>query len=132
MEPFSCECSAEPLKATTASATILFIVEVCVVIAVPAISIIRSNLEVFGSTLGVITKEHPVLEIDNNIIANQCTVVQSCSSHYHCIGVDYWCTDFLLPGRLHYRHYTYWQLEFCFLEVWYKCPEMTFSKHLPV
>ena len=81
MELFNCVCSAVPLKATTASAiSILFIVKVCAVIAVLALSIFRINLEVIGSTLGVIKKEHSVLEIDNN--ANQCTVVQSCIFHY--------------------------------------------------
>ena len=84
MELFNCVCSAEPLKATTASTILLFIVKVRIVVATPAISMFRINLEVFGSTLGVITKEHSVLEIDNDF--NQCTVVQyshACISHYH-------------------------------------------------
>ena len=70
MEVFNCVCSAVPLKATTASAIILllFIAKVCAVVAVPAIVILmfRINLEVFGSTLGVIIKEHSVLEVGNN------------------------------------------------------------------
>ena len=69
MELFNCVCSAESLKATTASTILLFIVKDRAVIAVPAISIIiRSNLEVLKSPLGVTTNEHSVLEIDNNII----------------------------------------------------------------
>ena len=61
-----CVCSALPLKATTATAILLFIVKVRAVVAALAISILRDNLEVFGSILGVITKEHSVLEIDNH------------------------------------------------------------------
>ena len=63
MELFNRVCSAEPLKATTASATLLFIVKVCAVIAVPATLIFRINLEVLKSPFEVITKEHSVLRL---------------------------------------------------------------------
>jgi hypothetical protein len=76
VELFNCVCSAVPLKETTAS-TILFVftVKVCAVVAVPANSIIfRINRKVLNSPLGVITKEHSVVESDINNY-HQCSTV---------------------------------------------------------
>jgi hypothetical protein len=80
MELFNCVLSAVSLKATTASAILLFIAKVSAVVAVPATSIIaRINCEVLNSPLGVMTKEHSVLEIDDN---NNNNIVVKCISHY--------------------------------------------------